>query len=218
MIKIILVEDHVVVRSGIKLLLDSQTDMCVIAEAENGKEALSILDSGILPDIILTDITMAEMGGIELLNRLNRDYNDIKTIVLSMLGSSQYALDVFEKGTNGYLVKNVGHEELLFCIRHVANGGRYVCEEVSMLLMEEFRNISLQLQTSRSSAERFELTDREIEVLELIGEGYTNTEIGDKLFLSKRTIEGHRQSLLEKTKCNNTASLIKVALKCGLIS
>lgn len=218
MIKIILAEDHLVVRNGIKLLLESQSDLEVIAEASSGQEALDFLNSGIIPDLLITDISMAEMDGLELIDHLTMQYPDVKIIVLSMLNNSQYMLKAFEKGALGYLVKNVGYEELLFCIHHVFNGGRFLCEEVSMQMLDKLQDLPSMTYHLQELIEEIDLTDRELEVIELIGEGLTNLQIADKLFLSKRTVEGHRQNLLEKTKSKNTASLIKYAVKNGIIS
>lgn len=218
MIKIILAEDHLVVRNGIKLLLESQSDLAVIGEASSGKEALDILATGLIPDLLLTDISMAEMDGLELIDQLTLHYPDVKVIVLSMLNNTQYVIKAFEKGALGYLVKNVGYDELLFCIHHVFKGGKFLCEEISMQMLDKLQDLPSMTYQLKELMEEIDLTDREVEVLELIGEGMTNLEIADKLFLSKRTVEGHRQNLLEKTKSKNTASLIKYAVKNRLIS
>lgn len=218
MIKIILAEDHLVVRNGIKLLLESQSDLAVIGEASSGKEALDILATGLIPDLLLTDISMAEMDGLELIDHLTLHYPDVKVIVLSMLNNTQYVIKAFEKGALGYLVKNVGYDELLFCIHHVFKGGKFLCEEISMQMLDKLQDLPSMTYQLKELMEEIDLTDREVEVLELIGEGMTNLEIADKLFLSKRTVEGHRQNLLEKTKSKNTASLIKYAVKNRLIS
>jgi len=218
MIKIILAEDHLVVRNGIKMLLESQEDLAVVGEASSGLEALSLLADGNIPDILVTDISMSEMDGLELISRLTLQYPLVKVIVLSMLNNTQYVIKAFEKGALGYLVKNVGYDELLFGIHHVYKGGRFLCEEISMQMLEKLQDIpSMTFQLKELLAE-IDLTEREIEVLELISEGMTNVEIADKLFLSKRTVEGHRQSLLEKTNSKNTASLIKFAVKNSLIA
>ncbi|WP_164112108.1 MULTISPECIES: response regulator transcription factor [Sphingobacterium] len=214
MIKIILVEDHLVVRNGIKLLLDTQENVQVIAEANNGQEAIAYLEQNVIPDIIITDINMPGMDGIQLIEKLVEQYPNVKVIVLSMLNNTQNVSQAFEKGAKGYLVKNVSYDELLFAINHISNGGRYLCEELAMLLLErvmaqESGFASYEKDTSTTDVE---LSERELEVLQLISEGYTNVEIADKLFLSKRTVEGHRQNLIEKAGVKNSASLIKYAV------
>ncbi len=219
MIKIILVEDHLVVRNGIKLLLDTQENMQVIAEANNGKEAIAYLAEGAVPDVIITDINMPGMDGLQLTEKLVEQYPDIKIIVLSMLNNTQNVAQAFEKGAKGYLVKNVSYDELLFAIAHIGNGGRYLCEELSMLLLERViaQPPAFGVYENEGETDGIELSDREVEVLQLISDGYTNIEIADKLFLSKRTVEGHRQNLIEKTGVKNSASLIKYAVVNRLV-
>ncbi|MCJ0743414.1 response regulator [Pedobacter montanisoli] len=220
MIKIILAEDHPIVCNGIKLLLESQEHFCVIGEANNGKETIELLENKLIPDVLITDIGMKEMDGKELTEYINIHYPNIKIIVLSMVGSTQLVSTCFEKGANGYLLKKVDYEELLFAVKHVAKGGKYLCDELSMEFIESVQQNSSAFSNYDNNTHLTEdicLSDRELEVLELISDGLTNTEIADKLFLSKRTVEGHRQNLINKTNVRNSAALIKYAFKNGLI-
>lgn len=218
MIKILLVEDHMVVRNGIKLLLESQEGFEVVGEASNGKEALDFLSSNPVPDIVLTDISMDEMDGIELLQLINKQYASIKVVILSMLNQINYVIEAFESGLAGYLVKNVGYHELLFGLNHVANGGRYVSEEIAMILLDQVRSGQSYTQIPGELQADFDISERELEVLKLIAEGYTNVEIADKIFLSKRTVEGHRQNLIDKAGVKNTAHLVKFAFERGILN
>ncbi|WP_286778798.1 MULTISPECIES: response regulator transcription factor [Sphingobacterium] len=218
MIKILLVEDHMVVRNGIKLLLESQDGFEVVGEASNGKEALQFLNSNPVPDIVLTDISMEEMDGIELLHKLKKQYPSIKVVILSMLNQINYVVEAFESGLAGYLVKNVGYNELLFGLNHIANGGRYMSEEIAMILLDQVRSGQSYAQVSGELQTDFDISDRELEVLKLIAEGYTNIEIADKIFLSKRTVEGHRQNLIDKAGVKNTAHLVKFAFERGILN
>ncbi|MDF2850380.1 response regulator [Sphingobacterium multivorum] len=218
MIKILLVEDHMVVRNGIKLLLESQDGFEVVGEASNGKEALQFLNSNPVPDIVLTDISMEEMDGIELLHELKKHYPSIKVVILSMLNQINYVVEAFESGLAGYLVKNVGYNELLFGLNHIANGGRYMSEEIAMILLDQVRSGQSYAQVSGELQTDFDISDRELEVLKLIAEGYTNIEIADKIFLSKRTVEGHRQNLIDKAGVKNTAHLVKFAFERGILN
>ncbi|WP_286896190.1 MULTISPECIES: response regulator transcription factor [Sphingobacterium] len=218
MIKILLVEDHMVVRNGIKLLLESQDGFEVVGEASNGKEALQFLNSNPVPDIALTDISMEEMDGIELLHELKKQYPSIKVVILSMLNQINYVVEAFESGLAGYLVKNVGYNELLFGLNHIANGGRYMSEEIAMILLDQVRSKQSYAQVSGELQTDFDISDRELEVLKLIAEGYTNIEIADKIFLSKRTVEGHRQNLIDKAGVKNTAHLVKFAFERGILN
>ena len=218
MIKILLVEDHMVVRNGIKLLLESQEGFEVVGEASNGKEALDFLSTNPVPDIVLTDISMDEMDGMELLQILNTQYSSIKVVILSMLNQINYVIEAFESGLAGYLVKNVGYNELLFGLNHIANGGRYMSEEIAMILLDQVRSGQSYAQIPGEMQTDFDISERELEVLKLIAEGYTNVEIADKIFLSKRTVERHRQNLIDKAGVRNTAHLVKFAFERGILN
>lgn len=212
-----LTEDHLVVRNGIKLLLESISDFVVVAEAGCGRETLDLLSSDLETDIVMTDLNMANMDGFELLEQITEKHPNIKVVVLTMLNSEQHVLKAFAAGAKGYLVKNVSAEEMIFAIQHISRGGRYLCEEMSMLFVEKL------IDKNRTDSQildpvEIDLSPREMEVLELLGEGLTNLEISKKLFLSKRTVEGHRQNLIEKTRAKNTPALIKFAVQHGLIS
>ncbi|MDH5826813.1 response regulator transcription factor [Sphingobacterium faecium] len=217
MIKIVLAEDHLVVLNGVRLLLESQTDLEVIGEGTNGNMILEGFKAGNIPDVLITDINMSDMDGLELINQVKKLYPTVKVIVLSMLNNMQYVLQAFQNGASGYLVKNVGYEEMLYAIRHVAKGRKFICEDISLLMLDTLQKSPTSFLDIEQIMLKIGLTEREMEVLELIGEGFTNLQIADKLFLSKRTVEGHRQNLLEKTGVKNTASLIKYAIKTGLM-
>jgi len=206
-----------VVRNGIKLLLESQDDFKVIGEASDGEEALLQLANNLNPDIILTDISMDNMDGMEMLKIVGQQYTSIKVVVLSMLNQIHYVIEGFEHGLSGYLLKNVDYNELLFGLRHVANGGKYMSVEISMSLLEKVSSGELFGEKRRFVTAKIEVSDREMEVLALIADGFTNIEIADKIFLSKRTVEGHRQSLIEKAQVKNTAELVKFAFQSGLL-
>jgi DNA-binding NarL/FixJ family response regulator len=207
-----------VVRNGIKLLLESQEGFEVVGEASNGKEALDFLSANPVPDIVLTDISMDEMDGMELLQVLNSQYASIKVVILSMLNQINYVIEAFESGLAGYLVKNVGYNELLFGLNHIANGGRYMSEEIAMILLDQVRSGQSYAQIPGELQTDFDISERELEVLKLIAEGYTNVEIADKIFLSKRTVEGHRQNLIDKAGVKNTAHLVKFAFERGILN
>jgi DNA-binding NarL/FixJ family response regulator len=216
MIRVLLTEDHQVVRNGIKSLLQKEEGLEVVADVANGKQALKLLESGIKADIILTDINMPEMSGIELTRQVKSEFPDVKIIVLSMLDHEKYIVEAFKAGACGYILKNVTSEELVFSIKHVCQTkDRYLCRELSLRLLDKLiykPNI-----TVSDEIKEIDLSKREIEVLSLIAEGYTNLEIADKLFTSKRTVEGHRQNLIDKTESRNTAALIRFAILSGLI-
>jgi len=212
LIKILLVEDHHIVRDGLRFILDQEPEMQVIFEAANGQDVLDYLDGGQEPDLILTDMNMPVLDGMAMIKALKKNY---PVLVLSMLDHVQYVFETINAGARGYLLKNANKNEMLLAIRHVADGGTYICSEISLKLLNRCAQI---IDTPEPPKLNAELSDREIEVLKLIAEGFTNNEIASKLFSSRRTIEGHRQSLMEKTGNNNTATLIKFAVKNGLVS
>lgn len=218
MIRILLVDDHLLVRNGIKMLLDTHPDIEVIAEMENGKEVLSFLAGNNTCEIIITDINMPEMDGFELAERLQKDYPNIKVVFLSMLNERKQLLQAFNIGAKGYLVKNVNYDELFFAVEYIHKGGKYLCNELSQQLIEYLNSHPNFEDKGKAILETMEISERELEVLYYISEGLTNNEIADKLFLSKRTIEGHRQNLIDKTGAKNSASLIKYAVLNGLVS
>ncbi|HLT86527.1 MAG TPA: response regulator transcription factor [Sphingobacterium sp.] len=214
--KILLAEDHLVVRNGIKLLLDSQDNFEVVGDLGSGKEILDLVAAGAEADILITDLTMDNVDGLQLIREFNQKNVGIRVIVLTMLDEEQYVAQSFKFGARAYLVKNVTADEMLFCINHVAKGGRYLCEELTMKLVDKLINKE-GAPSYKIDPAKLSLSSRELEVLELLGEGLTNLEISKKLFLSKRTVEGHRQSLIDKTKSKNTPALIKFAIQNGLL-
>lgn len=218
MIKIVLVDDHYIVRNGIKMLLDIHPNIEVVAELNSGKQVLELLAIDSTCDIVVSDINMPEMDGLQLAERIIKEYPHIKVVFLSMINDKKYLLAAFNIGVRGYLIKNINYEELLFAINHIHQGGKYLCNDLSQQMIEDLNSQKTLARNVSTLLQEFELTNRELEVLYLIGDGMTNTEIADKLFLSKRTVEGHRQHLIDKTGAKNSASLIKYAVLNGLIN
>ena len=215
MIQVLLAEDHNIVRNGIRMLLEMDKDIHVSAEAVNGKQVLEYLDKGAKPDVILADINMPELDGLALLKELRVLDPAIKVVILSMHSNERYIYQAFTEGACGYLLKNVSADELIFAIKHVHIGGRYLCSELSMIMLDKLAH-SGQSATGIADSQ-IDFSSREIEILHLIAEGLTNSEMSDKLFISKRTVEGHRQSLIDKTGSRNTAALIRYAVLNGFV-
>lgn len=212
-----LAEDHVLVRKGFRSILEQIEEFKIAGEANNGLEVLTILEKGIEVDIILADINMPEMDGLILSRILKESYPNIKVIVLSMLDHEKYILEAFESGVQGYLLKSSNSLELEFAIRHVCSGNNYyLCSELGMRM---FRQVTRAYKKPENEGDQVhtDLTQRELEVLDLIAEGYTNNQIAEKLFTSRRTVEGHRQSLIDKTGAQNTAALIQYAFRSGIL-
>ncbi|MGF1924640.1 MAG: response regulator [Bacteroidia bacterium] len=213
--RVLLVEDHNIVRDGIRLVLGLDENLQVVAEATNGEEALELLDGGLEVDIVLTDINMPEMDGLTMLKELKTNFPRLHVIILSMHDNERYITEAFMAGASGYLLKNVSADELLFTLKHIQTGAKYLCSELTMKLVDKLLIGNYGTSLTPSSGIDFSL--REVEVLNLIANGLTNAEMAEKLFISKRTIEGHRQSLVDKTGTKNTASLIRYAVLHGVI-
>lgn len=214
-IKVLLAEDHTIVRNGIVALLEKEHDIEIIAEAKNGEEVLTLLKSGIETDIILTDINMPDMNGMELIDTLSDSYPKIKVLVLTMLDHEKYVVKSLEAGAWGYLLKNVNIDEIIFAMKQITSGYKYICTGISLKMLAQVneRYIAGSQQTKLNG----DISKREIEILTLIAQGFTNGEIAEKLFTSKRTIEGNRQNLLEKTGTKNTAALISFVVRNRII-
>ncbi len=216
MIKVLLAEDHNIVRNGIRSLLENTEGLEVIGEATNGDEVIQMIAEGKEPDLVLADINMPGLDGIALAEKIRSLSQKTKVLVLSMLEHEKYVLKAINAGASGYLLKSVDKNELVFAIQHVAAGNQYICSELSLKILLKLPSFTAQTEEEIKAAGT--LSKREREILVLIADGHTNSEIADILFTSRRTVEGHRQNLIEKTGARNTASLIKFALKNGIIN
>jgi len=216
MMNIILADDHSLVRYGIKLLLQTDINIAIVGEASGGTEVLDLLKSGVQADIILADLNMPKMNGHQLMEEIRIQYPAIRIVVLTMMDDDNSVSNAFKNGASGYLLKDIVASELVYALNHVYCGGKYISAKLSHKFFEK----SLGVLNIPAPAAELALTfsSREMEVLELISNGFTNSEMSEKLFISKRTIEGHRQSLIDKTKCRNTAALIKYAVLHRLIT
>jgi len=215
MLNLILAEDHNIVRNGIRLLLEADKDIRISGEATNGREVLEMIAEGVKADIVMADINMPELDGISLIRELKLKSPQTRMVILSMLDNEKYVTQAFAEGAFGYLLKNVSADELVFALKFVHGGGKYLCAELTILLLDKLIHTSSLPLNQRNPQIDFSI--REIEILHLIAEGLTNNEMSDKLFISKRTIEGHRQSLIEKTGSRNTAALIRFAVLNGIV-
>jgi|ERR1700741_3346222 len=211
-LKVFLVEDHEIVRLGIKALLEGSPEVKVIGEASNGSEAIKQLEK-VKPDVLILDMDMPVMNGVECTRLVRKMHSDIKVLILSMPGSENHLADALEAGANGYILKNSSREELIFAVRKIANNGVYIASEFAVSLVTKFKPAAFK----DSGKADIDLTDRERDVLNLVSQGLTNTEIASKLFTSVRTIETRRKKLLEKTGTTNTATLIRFCVLNGLV-
>ena len=207
MIRILLADDHTIVRQGLKLILSSQSDFEVIGEAANGREVVELAEK-LRPDIVLLDVAMPELNGIEATRRMMEQNGRIRILVLSMHKESVYVREILKAGARGYLLKDVIDTELLNAVRSVARGDGYVSPAVSGALLSDYR------QNVTDPADL--LTNREREVLQLIAEGKTNKEVATKLNLSVYTVDSHRGKIMEKLNLHSTGELVRFAIKRGL--
>lgn len=213
-IRIVIVDDHSIFRNGLKAIFEDQEDMEVISEAENGFEFLKILHE-MKPDIILMDIKLPEMNGMEATRKALKIYPDLKIIALSMFENSEYLRDMIDAGASGYLLKDVEKEVLIKVINNVfRNDAQYYAPNLLKSLSANTRTVG---QNEGIGENNYNLSPREIEVLRLIAKGYSNNEIGERLFISPRTVGGHRNNLLSKMGVKNTASMIGLAIESKLI-
>lgn len=213
-IRVLLAEDHTIVRKGLLALLEKETRIEVVGEAENGFEALS-LASKTRPDIIMMDISMPEMNGIEATHRIKHEQPEIKIIMLTMHDNEEYILQGLKAGAESYLVKETAPQELIRAIELTYAGNSYISPLIPRRVIERYLNQTGDL----DMPDRYDrLTKREREVLQLIAEGLSIKEIGDKLCISEKTARAHRLHLMEKLDLHDIASLTLYALRRGVIS
>jgi DNA-binding NarL/FixJ family response regulator len=212
--RLLIAEDHTILREGLKSLLGANPDIEVVGEAEDGRRALKLCTE-LSPDLILMDLSMPRMNGFEAIQEIKRFNPDVKIIVLTVHNTEEYILMTLRSGADGYVLKDATHDELLMAITHVLNGKRYLSPSVSEKVIVGYLEGKKSLK-SQSSWE--ELTQREREVLKLIAEGYKNKEVADYLCISLKTVEKHRANLMKKLNLHNTSALTVYAMEKGLIS
>ena len=214
-IKILLADDELLFRKGIAFLLQREKNIEIIYEADNGAEILLYLAANQnLPDIILMDLKMPILNGVEATRTIQKDYPDIKIIALTSYDSKSFINNMIQVGASSYLIKNTTPTEMIFTINEVAKNGFYYNESV-MQVINECANVVPRI-NNLTLEENF-LTSREKEVLELICKQFNTQEIADKIFISPRTVEGHRTNLLLKTECKNIAGLVVFAIQNKII-
>jgi len=209
-IKVHIVDDHQMMLDGLKALLSGEASIQIIGESNNGKIAFEkILVTQ--PDVLITDISMPEMNGLELTRAVKEKFPKIKVLALSMFGERNTISEMLEAGINGYILKNTGKQELLTAVTKVAEGGIFFSDEVSEELMKP-------APIESKNDETVSLTPREIEIVRLIEKEYSNALIAETLFISERTVETHRKNIFRKTNTKSVVGLIKYAMEKKLLS
>jgi DNA-binding NarL/FixJ family response regulator len=207
--KVIIVEDHAIFREGLKRVILGMEEMELAGEAPNGAIFLEMLKT-VKPDVVIMDIQMPVMDGIEAAAEAMQRYPSLKILVLSMFGEEEYVYSMVDKGVTGFVLKTADVKDLERAIRKVSEGQQYYSEEIMGVLVKKFR--------SYDAEEKLILTGKEHEVLKLLCKGLSNNDIAEKLFLSVRTVEGYRNKLLQKTGSPNVLNLAIYALKNKLVS
>ena len=211
-IRIVVADDHHILLDGLKALLQKQKDIEIVGLFDNGKKVFDALHS-LQADVALVDINMPEMNGQELTKNIKEFFPSIAVIILSMYDDAGHIMELIEAGASGYLLKNVTDKELLEAIRTVAQGKLYFSSEVS----ERITTLAVQQQKKLDQPEEPKLTERELEILKLISQEFSNAEIANALFISERTVETHRKNMLRKTNNKTIVGLLKYALEKQII-
>ncbi|MCK4863158.1 MAG: response regulator transcription factor [Dehalococcoidales bacterium] len=213
-VRVLVVDDHTIVRDGIIALLSLAGDIEVVGEATNGNEALKLV-SELHPDVVLMDIAMPIMGGLEATRRISKEYPKTKVLVITQHDDKEYVFPVLESGASGLISKAGASSELASGIRSVYRGDSFLSPSVARLLVENFQNSA----GERNKQDPYSrLTGREREILKLLAEGYSTQEIAEMLVITPKTVEGHKTNLMSKLGIHNRIDLVKYALRKGIIS
>ncbi len=211
-IKLFLVDDHEIVRDGLKSLLGNEEEIAIIGEAASGKEFFEFINNEV-PDILLLDISLPDMSGIDIAKKLNETNPELGILILSMFTDEDFVINAIKVGARGYLPKNSKKDELINAIKTVYEGGEYYPAEISRIIARSYIN-----RVKNDDAGLIELlTEREREVMLFVVEGLSNSEIADKLFISVRTVETHKTRILQKLQLKSTVELVKFAIKNKII-
>lgn len=210
--RLLIVDDHQMLLDGITALLHDVSQFEIVAKARNGHQALEILGSNDI-DIVLTDINMPEMNGIELAQQIQIKYPNVRILALSMFSERQTIRDMVDAGVSGYILKNTGKEELVGALTKIANGGLFFGDEVT----NEMMRMMTDPEKNEKKVDEVCLTTREKEILKLIAKEYSNIQIATELFISERTVETHRKNIFRKTNTKSIVGLIKYAYEHQLV-
>lgn len=216
-ISVLLADDHALVRAGFRAMLDDLPEVEVIAEAENGRQALEITQEQ-RPDVVLMDIAMPGLNGLDSTARISRDYPEVRVVILSMHISEEYVISALRAGASGYLLKDADPSELALAVRAVARGETYLSPGVSKHVIDDYlRRTGGMEEHSLDPGSSHPLTPRQREVLQLIAEGHTSRDIARVLKISLKTVESHRQGIMNRLDIHDLAGLVRYAIRKGLV-
>jgi DNA-binding NarL/FixJ family response regulator len=209
-IKILLADDHALIRTGMRNLLEGNKEFVVVGEAGDGEEVVKKARE-LKPDVIVIDISMPKLNGIEATRILKKARSETQILVLTMHENAEYAYQILKAGASGYVLKNAGKEEITTAIYAIARGEKYFSSKVSEIVMSEY----MRKAEERGSEAESALTKREQEILALIGQGFNNQQIADRLFISPRTVDTHRTNIMQKLDIHDAPNLVRYALEHG---
>jgi DNA-binding NarL/FixJ family response regulator len=214
LIRVVLADDHAVVRAGLKAVLGAAKDISVIGEAANGREAVAMVER-LAPDVVIMDLTMPDLDGAAATKEIMAKNGATRVLILTMHTEEEYLLPLLEAGAAGYLVKNAADRDLVTAVRAIAHGDSYVSASASRILVKGVQRKD----PAQADRERFEsLTQRERDVLRYVAQGYSAPEIGEKLFISPKTVDTYKQRIQEKLGLSHRAEYVQLALKLGLLT
>jgi two-component system response regulator NreC len=211
--RILLADDHTILRAGLKMMLNAQPDMDVVGEAQDGRQAIQEAQR-LQPDIVLMDITMPDMNGIEATRQIKRNIPNVRVLILTMHEHDEYVFQALRAGASGYMLKEAADTELITALHVVQSGQFYLSPAAQSVMVGDY------LQRVRTGEEKdsySSLTEREREILKLVAEGYTNNQIAEQLVISPKTVDTHRTHIMDKLNLHSRAELVKYAMRRGLL-
>jgi two-component system response regulator NreC len=211
--KVLLVDDHAILREGIRLVLDAQAGIAVVGEAEDGRQALDMVER-LHPDVVVMDIAMPNLNGAEATRQIKRRFPQTKVVILTMHENQQYLLQIINAGATGCVLKRAAGTELVEAVRAAARGESWFSPSMTSMLLDDYR---VRLQRDVEDESKL-LTEREREVLQLVAEGKTNKEIAENLVVSIKTVQTHRAHIMEKLGAHDRTDLVKYAIRMGMIT
>jgi len=212
-VRVLLADDHTILRAGLKMMLNAQPDIEVVGEASDGRQAISEAQR-LSPDVILMDITMPECNGIEATKQVKRLLPEVRVLVLTMHENEEYLFQMLRAGAAGYMLKEAADTELISAIRVVTSGHFYLSPSAQSMMVSDYLQ---RVHTGEEKDSYSALTEREREILKLVAEGFTNNQIGEQLFISPKTVDTHRTHIMDKLNLHSRAELVKYAMRRGLL-
>lgn len=212
-IRILLADDHTILRAGLRMMLNAQPDMEVIGEAQDGRQAINTTMT-LQPDIVLMDITMPDMNGIEATKQIKRVAPEVKVLVLTMHENDEYVFQALRAGASGYILKEAADTELITALHVLRSGQFYLSPSAQSVIVGDYLQ---RVHTGEEKDSYNNLTEREKEILKLVAEGYTNNQIAERLVISPKTVDTHRTHVMDKLNLHSRAELVKYAMRRGLL-